>query len=223
MTAGEMEAEDILSLHLRPADEPMLPAFRGGQHVVLRLPLPEGGSLVRCYSLSGPSGGGVYRISVKLARDASGARGLMSAALHGLKGKAPVRVALRAPKGGFILRRPTTPAGSIVLVAGGIGVTPLLAMLHQLRADKEEAPIRFLYGVRSPDELAFACELKAIAAARRSGSRGRTGKLSAVHRECGATPDRPGRKAQARPKMFGLAPGAVRRGGHVRPKAGRAS
>ncbi|WP_280514999.1 molybdopterin-dependent oxidoreductase [Azorhizobium oxalatiphilum] len=164
MTAGEMEAEDILSLHLRPADEPALPTFHGGQHIVLRLPLPEGGTLVRCYSLSGPSGDGTYRISVKLARGATGTRGLMSAALHGLKGKAPVRVALRAPKGDFILHRPTMPSGSIVLVAGGIGVTPLLAMLHQLRAGREEAPIRFLYGVRSPDELAFASEIKAIAA-----------------------------------------------------------
>lgn len=164
ISAGEMEAEGILSFHLHPVDGIALPAFRGGQHIVLRLPRPDGTAIIRCYSLSGPFDAQGYRISVKWGGDQSGAPGLMSRALHSLKGLPAVRVDVRAPKGDFVLHRPSTPTGAIVLVAGGIGVTPLIAMLHELQAARETIPVHLLYGVRSTTDLAFAREIRSIAA-----------------------------------------------------------
>ncbi|MDE4915199.1 molybdopterin-dependent oxidoreductase [Methylobacterium sp. 092160098-2] len=151
------ETTDIVSFRLTPTDGGALPPFRGGQHITLRLAGPEGMSPVRCYSLSRATDGASYRISVKLARGADEAVGRMSGLLHGAADG--IAIDVQAPKGAFHL--PTAEAGeaTAVLVAAGIGITPLLSMIYETADSDRPRPIHLLYGVRSSADHAFRDEL----------------------------------------------------------------
>lgn len=148
--AGEMqlqvigrrqEADDVLSLRLAdPAGAP-LPAFTPGAHIALRL----GESLVRQYSLcNGPDDGDAYSIAVK--REARSRGG--SAAVHRLaQGDL---VAAAPPVNGFAV---DWSAPHLVLLAGGIGITPLLSMArHALRRGHS---FELHYFARSSAQAAF--------------------------------------------------------------------
>ena len=155
-----LEADGVMSFVLRPVDGKSLAPFIGGQHVNVRAKGADLTPVVRCYSLSGNDDGATYRISVKLARGPSDYTGQMSGLLHGLAPGA--RVELQAPKGKFHL--PDCEPGPeevfpIVLVAGGIGITPMLSMLYQLRAQGKTDRVRLVYGVRSARDHAFKEEL----------------------------------------------------------------
>ncbi|WP_158807032.1 molybdopterin-dependent oxidoreductase [Beijerinckia sp. L45] len=146
------ETVDIVSFTLTSADGLPLPAARGGQHITLRVESPGAAARVRCYTLSRASGAESYRISVKRARDGGLSDLLHAAAL-------PLRVSVMAPKGGFHLGAALPDHDPPVLVASGIGITPLLAMLHELRDSKWTGPVHLLYGVRSGAHYAFRSEL----------------------------------------------------------------
>jgi anaerobic selenocysteine-containing dehydrogenase/ferredoxin-NADP reductase len=156
-----LEADGVMSFVLRPVDNKPVPPFRGGQHINIRTRGTDGAAVVRCYSLSGAEDEESYRISVKLARDSEGRNGQMSGLLHGLS--PGDRVELQAPKGKFHLpvnngkvelERPA------VLIAGGIGITPFISMLYQLRKQGNETPVRLAYGVRSGRDHAFRDEIR---------------------------------------------------------------
>jgi ferredoxin-NADP reductase len=121
-----------------------------GSH--LEIVLPSG--LIRHYSLCGPDPGrSAYRVAV--LRVAEGRGG--SAELHdaGLVGR---RLAVRGPRNRFqLVDKPT----GYVLIAGGIGVTPLVPMARSLTAAGR--PFRFVYGARSASAFAFAEELRELA------------------------------------------------------------
>ncbi|WPB56665.1 molybdopterin-dependent oxidoreductase [Xylophilus sp. GOD-11R] len=152
--ATTAETADVMSFTLIPRDGSPLPAYRGGQHVTLRLDRPDAAPLVRCYSLSGPSHERAWRISVKRA-------GAMSGALHALGGGLDRTVWLQAPAGRFhpSVERPDAP---LLLVGAGIGITPLLAMLHDCRQRASTRPIVLFHGVRSAGDHAFREEIEAL-------------------------------------------------------------
>lgn len=154
------ETADIVSFRLTPADGGALPPFRGGQHVTLRLAGSEGTSLVRCYSLSRATDGASYRISVKLARGGDEAVGRMSSLLHGSADG--IAIDVQAPKGGFHLSTAEAGEATTVLVAAGIGITPLLAMIYETAASDRARSVHLLYGVRSTADHAFRDELAAL-------------------------------------------------------------
>lgn len=106
---------------------------------------------IRSYSLVGEPDGATYRIAVKC--DPQGRGG--SQAMHRLE--AGARVLLSSPKNHFELEfdRP-----DYLLVAGGIGITPMLGMAQALK--KRGARFRFLYCARSRDELALLPELSCV-------------------------------------------------------------
>lgn len=140
------EAAGILGIELRPADDvPLEWRWDPGAHVDVRV---EGG-LVRQYSLTNLAGEGCVRLAVK-QEDASrgGSRWLHERLRIGS------RLEVGAPRNLFPLRE---GEGEVVLVAAGIGVTPLLAMYRQCRRDAR--PARLLYFTRSPSHAAFAEEL----------------------------------------------------------------
>ncbi len=117
------EAEDILSFELVDPEGAPLPAFTAGAHVDVHL---EGG-LVRQYSLcNDPAERHSYRIAV--LREPAGRGG--SQAMHAVK--AGDRLAISAPRNHFPLAGPE--ANFHRLLAGGIGVTPMMAMIHELEA-----------------------------------------------------------------------------------------
>jgi ferredoxin-NADP reductase len=110
---------------------------------------------VRSYSLSSAPDAGTYRISVK--REPHGAAS--SYLNRDLQPGAMLDVA--APRGDFVL---DAGAGPVLLISAGIGVTPVLSMLHELAARRSTRDIWWLHGARGPREHPFAAEAHALLA-----------------------------------------------------------
>lgn len=151
------EAPQILSYYLIAEDGQCLCQPKPGQFVTVQLNRSDGGSLTRTWSLSSYAYNlDHYRLTVR-RQEGPGSR-----RLHELNVGASLD--LRAPSGNFVLDmggfRP------VVLIAAGIGITPLYAMLqaHLARGDIG-APIYVIYGGKTPSKLAFRAELDALAAA----------------------------------------------------------
>lgn len=150
VAAVNPETRSVFSLELEPADGgPAAPAA-AGQFLTLRLPVQASRPpLLRAYSLSGAPGSPRYRISVK--QEPHGAAGRY------LRGhiRAGDTIEGAAPRGAFILRPGSRP---VVLVSAGIGVTPVLAILHALAGQGSTRPVWWIYGTRNSAEYPFAAE-----------------------------------------------------------------
>ncbi|MET7280137.1 2Fe-2S iron-sulfur cluster-binding protein [Kribbella sp. NPDC005582] len=108
---------------------------------------------MRSYSLSSAPGTGSYRISVK--HEPHGvASGYLTTQL-----RAGAVLEVAAPRGEFVLGDDTSP---VVLLSAGIGVTPVLAMLHQLAAERSTRRIWWIHAARTPDEHPLAAEAHAL-------------------------------------------------------------
>jgi phthalate 4,5-dioxygenase reductase subunit len=139
-------ATDIHLIELRSAGAGPLPAWTAGAHVTVRSP---NGSL-RKYSLcNDPAERDRYVIAVK--RDPGGRGGSVDLVDHTRVGDV---VEVSAPHNAFEL---APKAQSFILIAGGIGVTPILSMARALNADGRR--YRLYYLTRSPEHTAFADEL----------------------------------------------------------------
>lgn len=155
VAAIRSETADVKSLELRAVDGQPLCRTRAGQFVSVRLPVEDNRAIVRVWSLSAfshePTG---YRLTVKRQTGAG------SAWMH--EARVGDRVQLRAPTGGFCID--SGGARPVVLIAAGIGITPLHAML-QAHATRPDAPLlRLFYTVRTPADIVFRDELDAIIA-----------------------------------------------------------
>jgi ferredoxin-NADP reductase/MOSC domain-containing protein YiiM len=148
------ESRSVVSFWLAAADGRPLPAALPGQFVTIRLdPDDLGPALVRNYSLSGPPGGGEYRISVKAEQ-----RGMASQRLQ-TSLRAGDTLSVAAPRGAFVL---TDSARPVVLISAGIGATPVLAMLHALAAAKSSRDVWWIHGARDGADHAFAAEAREL-------------------------------------------------------------
>jgi vanillate O-demethylase ferredoxin subunit len=146
VTARVEEALDIASFELASADGTPLPAFSAGAHV----DVDTGAGLVRQYSLcNDPSEAHRYLIAV--LRDPHSRGGSQS--MHDRVQPGDL-LRISAPKNHFAL----VPATSYLLLAGGIGITPILCMAQQLA--QAGAPFRMHYCTRSPERTAFAERLR---------------------------------------------------------------
>ncbi len=164
----EDEAHSICSFDLVPADDRALPRFKPGQFLTLRLDARDpatGGikEIVRCYSLSDRPGLDHYRICVKRALPPADSPdlppGLSSNQLHDSVQEGHV-LAARAPGGHFFLE---PGDGPIVLVAGGIGITPMLSMLNDSFSNGSSREIWLFYGVRNSADQIEKAQLEALA------------------------------------------------------------
>jgi ferredoxin-NADP reductase/MOSC domain-containing protein YiiM len=150
------ESDNVTSLYLTAADGTALPRATPGQFLTLRIGGAAQPAPVRSYSLSSAAGDGTYRISVKHEP-----HGVASSYLNsGLQPGTTLDVA--APRGDFVLDQ---GAGPVLLISAGIGITPVLGMLHQLAASGSERDIWWLYGARGPREHPFAAESRELLAA----------------------------------------------------------
>ncbi len=147
------ESANVTSLMLAPEDGRPIAAALPGQFVVLRLGPTYAPPLMRSYSLSGKPGAAYYRVSVK--REAHGAA---SAYIDDELQVGDI-VQTGAARGSFTLRPGDTP---VVLLSAGIGVTPVLAMLHALAAEASTREVWWLYGTRSGREHPFAEESRGL-------------------------------------------------------------
>ncbi|MFS3127938.1 cytochrome P450 [Nocardioides sp. Bht2] len=141
-------AEDVIAVTLRASDGSKLPAWEPGAHLEVRLPSGR----LRQYSLCGPlDDPETYRIGVLRERSGrGGSEELHEVAVGGLE------LTVRGPRNHF----PLVEAEEYLLIAGGIGVTPILAMARSLSARGRTA--RVLYGGRSRRSMAFVDELAAL-------------------------------------------------------------
>ncbi|MGO7541267.1 MOSC domain-containing protein [Rhizobium ruizarguesonis] len=147
------ESGSVVSLVLEPADGQPVAAALPGQFVVLRLGPASAPALMRSYSLSGEPSTMRYRVSVK--REAHGAAsGYIDDELQ-----VGDIVQASAARGSFTLRPGDRP---VVLMSAGIGVTPVLAMLHVLAAEASTREVWWLYGTRNGREHPFAEEARGL-------------------------------------------------------------
>jgi ferredoxin-NADP reductase/phytoene dehydrogenase-like protein len=158
IAAAKQEAPGVLRLSLEPPEGGELPfAFQAGQFLMLHAPLPGGGA-ARAYSIgSAPGERGALEIAVK--REPGGA---VSGWLHD-HARAGLHLRIEAPFGRFLL--PDDPDRPLLLVGGGVGVTPLIGQLRHLAATGRRAPVGFLGAFRSPAAFLFRAELEGLAAA----------------------------------------------------------
>lgn len=140
-------AEGIAAIELVATGDDPLPTFQPGAHIDVHLP----GDLIRQYSITNPPGEtDRYRIGVKLDPNSRGG----SAAIHNDLEPGD-QLQISEPRNGFPLRRnvPRT-----ILIAGGIGVTPLLAMAHALQAMRLDFELHYFVGAE--DQVAFAGDIE---------------------------------------------------------------
>ncbi|MDB5960626.1 MAG: Vanillate O-demethylase oxidoreductase [Massilia sp.] len=145
--ARTVEADGICSYELVRADGQPLPPFTAGAHIDVHV----SDQLVRQYSLCNAPGE-TQRYQIAVLRDPASRGG--SQAMHdNIHGGAVIRIS--APKNHF----PLVPAPHTLLMAGGIGVTPMLAMAEQLQA--QGASFEMHYSARTPERTAFCQRIAA--------------------------------------------------------------
>lgn len=144
------EAQDIISVDLRPMPGETLPAFEAGGHIDLHLP----GGLVRSYSLANDCRER-HRYLLGILKDKASRGG--SRAVHELL-RVGTTLTIGAPRNNFPLHE---DADHAVLIAGGIGITPILSMAQHLQALGRSFEV--IYLARSRPAAAFGETLKALA------------------------------------------------------------
>jgi len=159
------ESEVVTSFYLSPADGGALAAFNPGQYITVKIEHPTTPTAPRNYSLSDRPGLPYYRISVK--RESSltetAPAGIVSNYLHDHADEGSA-IDIGPPCGEFTLDPAQRFDRPIVLVSGGIGMTPLLAMLKSLAHAGAETPIYFVHAARNSRVHALAGEVRRIAA-----------------------------------------------------------
>jgi ferredoxin-NADP reductase/MOSC domain-containing protein YiiM len=146
----DQESLTVFSLTLTSLDRQPLATPLPGQFVVLRLhPDPPAVPLLRSYSLSSAPEADHYRLSIK-HEEHGAASGYLRSRI-----RAGDCLEVSAPRGTFTLRSDERPA---VLLSAGVGVTPVLAMLHSLAVTRSTREVWWLYGARNGAEHPFARE-----------------------------------------------------------------
>lgn len=152
------ESEVIKSFYLEPVDGAVIAPHRAGQHLPIRLVPPDGHPpLLRTYTISVSPSAEQRRISVRKL-------GVASSYLHDAVAVGDI-VECREPAGDFIIN--TSPAHPVVMIAAGVGITPILAMMSHLIDEGERnsamRPIIFFYAARTKAERGFDGELNRLA------------------------------------------------------------
>lgn len=157
------ENEIITSFYLTPADGGTLLDFEPGQYITVRIQHPETPTSPRNYSLSDQPGKGYYRISVKREpRPTSEAPdGLISNYLHD-RVQVGDELEIGPPCGEFTLNPAKVGSEPVVLLAGGIGVTPLLSMAKSLVKQGAKGPVHFVQASRNSRFQALVDEIREL-------------------------------------------------------------
>jgi hypothetical protein len=166
----ENKCADICSFYLQPHDGGELPPFLPGQFLTFELPIADQPTpVIRCYSLSDSPGRlNRYRVTIKRlppppGADAKVPGGLSSTYFHSSLKEGDV-VDVLAPRGGFVLDLQSDRP--VVLIGGGVGLTPVLSMLKALDDSGSPREVRFFHAARSSDDIVLVDEIREIASRR---------------------------------------------------------
>ena len=147
-----LEAETICSFYLAPHDERPLPPFQPGQFLTFELQVNgQSKPVIRCYSLSdAPTHPEYYRVTIKRIppppKDPDKPPGVGSGYFHNQLRIDDI-IDVKAPSGNFYLD--TQSDAPVVLIGGGIGITPVLSMANYLADSGSRREVWFFYGVRN--------------------------------------------------------------------------
>jgi hypothetical protein len=152
------ESDDVTSFVFESRDGGPLPIYEAGQLLPIELDIAGVAEPVRrTYSLSGGPSAERYRISVKRE-----AMGLASRFLHDHVDTGTI-LDTRKPAGDFMMSCTECP---VALISAGIGVTPMVSMLHALAGETAERPIWFVHGARDGSHHPLSREVRELAAQR---------------------------------------------------------
>ncbi len=160
------ECEDVFSFYLAPHDGKPLSPFKPGQYLTFSLNVPgQGKPVIRCYSLSDSARKEHYRVTIKRALpppDAPDGKGGLASSFFCDAIKQGDILDVKAPGGHFFLdmgkERP------IVLISGGVGITPMLCMLNAVLESGSKREVWFFFGARNRAEHIQKEHLEKIAA-----------------------------------------------------------
>jgi ferredoxin-NADP reductase len=137
-------------------DVPGWPGHVAGQHVDVKLTAPDGYSAQREYSIAAPADGERVELTVQRLPDGEVSPYLVDELLP------TDQVEVRGPVGGWFTWRPDQ-TGPVLLVAGGSGIVPLMAMVRERARAGSTAPFTLVYSARGQDEVFYAEELRGVA------------------------------------------------------------
>jgi ferredoxin-NADP reductase len=164
----------VCSFYLAPADGKPIPSFRPGQYLTFKLAIEDPASgrakrAVRCYSLSDRPRQNQYRVSIKRIAPPpdkpDAPPGLSSNYFHDHVTEGS-RLWIKAPAGHFYLVEDEPLP--VVLVAGGIGITPMMSIINSLLEGGSSRPLWLYYGVRSGAEHVMKAHLQTLAESHRN-------------------------------------------------------
>lgn len=156
------ESDVIASFYLVPEDGKAMAAFEPGQYVSVKMDIPgEAHTHIRQYSLSDAPGNPYYRISVKREDDVRDRpAGKVSVYLHERVKEGDV-LWLSAPAGEFTLdRKDTRP---VVLISGGVGLTPMVSMLNTLAETDPQRRVTFIHAAQNGNVHAMKAHAEELA------------------------------------------------------------
>ncbi len=152
------ESDDVTSFIFEARDGGPLAAFEPGQHLPIELSVPGIDEPARrTYSLSSSPSDDRYRITVKREPN-----GLVSRHLHDNVEPGAI-IESRRPAGDFMMTCNICP---LVLVSAGVGVTPMLSILHAVAAENSDRPVWFVHGARDGQHHPLAGEVRNLVANR---------------------------------------------------------
>jgi ferredoxin-NADP reductase len=159
VTAIRVETEQTKSFTL---GLPKWMAHRPGQHYDVRLTAPDGYQTQRSYSVaSAPERVGEIELTVERIAD-----GEVSPYLHDVLAPGD-QLEVRGPIGGYFVWE-VAMGGPLLLIGGGSGVVPLMAMLRHRAAQRSTVPARLLYSSRTPAGVIYRGELDVLAGSDRA-------------------------------------------------------
>jgi uncharacterized protein len=156
------ECADVSSFYLVPHDSKPLPAFLPGQFLTFELTIPgQRNRVVRCYSLSDRPRQDYYRVTIKrVPAPPDGKPGLVSNFFHSAL-KAGDILDVKAPSGGFFLD--TNRLTPVVLLAGGVGITPMVSMVNEIVTHTPQREVWFFFCSRNRQDHIMKEHLEGLA------------------------------------------------------------
>ncbi|MCH6264064.1 NO-inducible flavohemoprotein [Neobacillus citreus] len=156
-----IESDVITSFYLKPEDQKEIAGFEPGQYISILLEIKgEKFTHIRQYSLSDAPGKDYYRISVKREAGTPNPDGVVSNYLHDEVKEGDI-LKVSAPAGDFVLN--TEKTNPVVLLSGGVGLTPMMSMLKTVVELQPERKVTFVHAAANGNVHALREEVEELA------------------------------------------------------------